>query len=500
MKKIFLIAMLALTIAGQSHAQFKISGQLINSKKPDTLTLRIPFVYDYYTTPVIKIPVNGNGSFTYTIPLSTQKFATLTYQHKTTTLLLKPGKSLTIVMDTTGAIQNFGGTTASVNQTLYYVKLNEASFFMQDNSKTNAYAKLNFAQVQEQVVKPWLAMRNESIKQIVASRLSEPDKKLIAAEIKYHAYTELDNFVRTTLTMNFKESSKILLSVYEGATPNPDIFPAGPMYYYYANSYLGYLENQVFATYDAKDEKSKEPFFRTYKMTMDSATRMVKLKGKNYFKWYVLNLYFNRDVAERYLAQNIYNQVYDKDISHALLLMADFKTYFPQSAYTGILQQKVDELTTRYQQNAGSSGIKIWDGYSKITSIYDVVNQLKGKVIYLDVWGTWCPPCKEELRFNPQLKQHFKDKNVVFVYLDMDDDLLDANWRSFIAANGLTGIHLRKSKTDIQPFWDELLPAKGKRENYPSYFIFDKNGKLVQADAKRPSDEGALYNQIEKYL
>jgi hypothetical protein len=81
----------------------------------------------------------------------------------------------------------------------------------------------------------------------------------------------------------------------------------------------------------------------------------------------------------------------------------------------------------------------------------------------------------------------------------MDDDTKDSQWRDFIRINGMTGIHLRKSGKAIQAFWDELMPGGGTRY-YPTYFIFDRDGKLVQADAKRPSERAELYKQIEQYL
>ena len=87
----------------------------------------------------------------------------------------------------------------------------------------------------------------------------------------------------------------------------------------------------------------------------------------------------------------------------------------------------------------------------------------------------------------------------MFVYLDMDPDEKDADWKKFIHLNGITGTHLRKSNVEIQQFWEELLPGK-KEQLYPSYFIFNKTGKLVQADTKHPSDGEELYTEIEKYL
>ena len=139
--------------------------------------------------------------------------------------------------------------------------------------------------------------------------------------------------------------------------------------------------------------------------------------------------------------------------------------------------------------------------FEKISSIYDVINRLKGKVVYLDVWGTWCGPCKEELKYTPELKVRFKDKDVAFVYLDLDEDNLDSQWRAFIITNNMEGLHLRKSRQTIVPFWKELLAnSEDKEEYYPQYFIFDKEGKLVVSKAKRPSEKEELYTQIEQFL
>jgi len=164
-----------------------------------------------------------------------------------------------------------------------------------------------------------------------------------------------------------------------------------------------------------------------------------------------------------------------------------------------VLRAKVNEIELFNRENEKLKNINVVKGYEQINSIYDVVNTFKGKVIYLDVWGTWCGPCKKELLYGPELKQHFKDKDIVFVYLDMDEDDRDADWKKFIRLNSITGLHLRKNRKDIGKFWDELLPA-GHERLYPSYFVFDKTGKLMQADTKRPSDGAALYAELERYL
>lgn len=493
-----MLAVILLTTLN-SFAQFKISGRVQNHKRPDSLVLNIPFVYGYYSENDIKIPIDGTGNFNFTVPVKSQKFATLRYKNKMSTLLLSEGKSLSILMDSTGMITSFDGNAAEENKILYRADLNGIPFFLQGDYKNNPYAQLSAPELQEKLVKPWFKIRDENIERVWASKLSVHDKKLIAAEITYQAYGELSYFAHGVIYTNKKLVNEFSWAIYDNLKPDPEIFPAGPWYYYYAGDYINYLDSKIFADYGPDDERSKAPFLNTYHISLDSAMTLVKQYGNSYIHWFLIRQYFTKNVAEQYLAQSIWKECRDKDFSRVKPLMHDFILNFPNSPNLDLLQDKVNKLEVLYKQNESNKDIHVFDGYDKVNSIYEVVNSFKGKVIYLDVWGTWCGPCKKELSYNPQLKQHFKDKDIVFVYLDMDENSKDAEWRKFIKINGLTGIHLRKNNPEIQQFWEELLPGK-KERLYPSYFIFDKTGKLVQADTKQPSDGAVLYTELEKYL
>jgi thiol-disulfide isomerase/thioredoxin len=499
MKKTIITISILLTTLG-TFAQFKFSGKIEHLAKADTITLNIPFIYGYYRENNVQIPVDRQGNFSVNLPLNAQKFSLMEYNGHSLTMLLTPGKNLAVTLDTGGVFKTFGGTAATENRLLYNVKLSGIPFFSTGTRQNSPYAKLTNAEVQEKVIKPWLLARDEHIKLVQASVLSVHDKALISSEIKYNAYVQLNSFVRGIMNVDKTQINDLIQTIFDGVKPEPDVWPAGPMYYYYADSYLSYLDSKTFAKYGPADEGGKAAFLELYKISLDSATKLVKLNGKPYMKWYLLNLNFSKRVGEQYLAQVIWTQSHNKNLAQVEPLMRDFKVNFPDSKYTALLQEKKNALALLNNTNLANRNIKVFDGYQKVKSIYEVVNTLKGKVVYLDIWGTWCGPCKEELRYNPQLKAHFKDKDVAFVYLDMDDDVKDAEWQTFIRVNELTGTHLRKSNPEIQKFWEELQPDKGRRGFYPTYFIFDKNGKLVQVDAKRPSEEAALYAQLEKYL
>ncbi|ASU35220.1 TlpA family protein disulfide reductase [Mucilaginibacter xinganensis] len=499
MKNKITLMVIMLMASLNSFAQFKLSGRIKNFKGTDSITLNIPLVYGNFSENDTRIPISDKGGFVDKIMVTTQKFATFYYKNKMTTILLSPGKSLSLLIDSVGKITGFSGTGAEENKLLYQAKLTEPPFFLQGDYKTNPYAKLQVAELQEKLVKPWFKIRDENIARVKGSKIAANDKKLIESEIYYQAYNELNYFARGVMPADKKMVGEFIIRNFDGLQPNPKTFPAGPWYYYFVENYVSYLDSKIFMQYEPTDVRSKEAFRKVYHMELDSAFAVVKRNGKSYIRWYLMKQYFSKSVAEQYLAQAIWKECREKDISHVTPLMDDFKTNFPNSSYMAILQRRVNTLELLGRQNEQLKNIDVFAGYDKVKSIYEVVNTFKGKVIYLDVWGTWCGPCKRELTFNPRLKQRFKDKDVVFVYLDMDADEKDADWRKFIRLNGITGIHLRKSNSEIQQFWEELLPGK-KERLYPSYFIFDKTGKLVLADTKQPSDGEELYTEIEKYL
>lgn len=480
-------------------AQFKLSGRIQNFKGTDSVVLNIPFIYGNYRENDVKIPVNNSGTFSFAVPVKGQKFVTFSYKNSSTRLLLRPTKSLSLVIDSAGKVLAFGGSAANENSVFNDAKLDEIPFFLKDDNKHNAYAKMSFDDLQKKLVKPWFAERDEKIKRVMASKLSPGDKQLVVSEINYQAYVQLKNFAYGVIYADKKLVNKFITANYEGIGTEPAVFPAGPFYSYFADGYTNYINAKIFADYGPTDERSKAPFLKVYHISLDSAMAISKRYGNSYISWILFKQYFKKEVAEQYLAQTIWRECRENDISHIKPLMDEFEANFPKSSYMSVLRAKVNKIELFNKENESLKNIDVFKGYEKVSSIYDVVNAFKGKVIYLDIWGTWCGPCKQELLYAPALKQHFKDKDIVFVYLDMDEDDKDADWKKFIRINGVTGIHLRKSRADIGKFWDELLPAENEK-SYPSYFIFDKNGKLAQTDTKRPSDGTALYTELERYL
>ena len=63
---------------------------------------------------------------------------------------------------------------------------------------------------------------------------------------------------------------------------------------------------------------------------------------------------------------------------------------------------------------------------------------LRGKYIFIDIWATWCPPCRDELPFLKVLEEKFKDKNIWFVSISCDND--KKKWIEMVKGDKLGGI------------------------------------------------------------
>ncbi len=497
LKIVFLL--MFVTASSQSYAQFRLSGKINNYSGKETIKLNIPTVYGYNKENDVNIPIDKGGNFSIVIPIVEKKFGDLIFEKTFYTVLLTPGSSLYVLCKTKDStITAISGTAAKENQLLTTISLRKQPFFMQKGKSFND-SLTTIRAIEEKVIKPLMKTRDIAIKMVSSSSISSQNKALIISEIKYNAINNLQQ-VRYNIP-DKKIANDFYLYLYDSLSTTPDVFPAGPEYYTFARYYLGYLGPK---TIDNKVRKglTDKDILDFYKISFDSANVVESKLGKPYLRWMLAN---NIRLPQKVIEKLTYKEIIDIYNTNDIRLLEPLVNAYTAKFKTGELvsdaNSRLAKLKLRLASNAKNKNIQIVSNFETTSSIYDIIKPLKGKVVYLDVWGTWCGPCKEELKFNPDLKAKFKDKNVAFVYLDLDDEKLDAQWREFIITNNMEGLHLRKTRQTIISFWKELLAnADDKTEYYPQYFIFDKTGKLVVTKAKRPSEKDELYTQIEEFL
>jgi cytochrome c biogenesis protein CcmG/thiol:disulfide interchange protein DsbE len=119
---------------------------------------------------------------------------------------------------------------------------------------------------------------------------------------------------------------------------------------------------------------------------------------------------------------------------------------------------------------AGDSapGFQITADNGKTVSLSD----FGGKVLVLNFWATWCPPCVEETPSLSRFAAQYKDKGVVVLAISVDRD--EKAYRKFI----------EKFKPEFMTVREDKLHADYGTFMYPETYVIDSKGKVVEKYAE----------------
>ncbi len=164
-----------------------------------------------------------------------------------------------------------------------------------------------------------------------------------------------------------------------------------------------------------------------------------------------------------------------------------------QKRYTEIIknQEYISEFKSTLQKLEA-----LQPGNTAPTFAYEDMNgntvtseQLKGKVIYIDVWATWCGPCMREIPYLKQLDSELHNMDIAFVSISIDGDK-DA-WKKMVENKELQGYQLY-----AEGEWQSDIIKDYAIKGIPRFILIDKDGKLVNANANRPSSGEILKKQL----
>lgn len=169
------------------------------------------------------------------------------------------------------------------------------------------------------------------------------------------------------------------------------------------------------------------------------------------------------------------------------LLFHDTLTY----AY---LLQAADNIQRPILNEKPVTGISYFNnGHTEIVPPVEMLAYLAkkypAKVLYIDIYATWCVPCFKEMEKMPEVKAGVDTSNIVFINLCLQSDI--KTWSSLVKSKKHPGEHY---------FLDEdatkLFMGMYAIEGFPSYFLLNKKGKVETLKAPRPSDGVLLIKRL----
>ena len=165
----------------------------------------------------------------------------------------------------------------------------------------------------------------------------------------------------------------------------------------------------------------------------------------------------------------------------------------------------IDELNKYYTDIAGQEMLhdanlrntENLQEYQDVDKLFEeLIKDYKGKVIYVDFWGTWCGPCRENMKYANDVKEKLKGEDVVFMYFANRSP--EESWKNVIKELNLAGENVVHYRLPEQQ--QTMIERKFSVNSFPTYMLIDKKGTVVNTKAAPPRNTNEVIKQIKDLL
>ncbi|TDW97492.1 TlpA family protein disulfide reductase [Dinghuibacter silviterrae] len=448
------------------------------------------------------IPLDAHGSGSLSFQLDKPRFVRLTYgdsdsnQIHVYTFFLSPGDSLLFKADQSQWPVNIqvSGRGAEDNQpmagTLYAYP---ATFGLQTDTLPGEAVEVTGRQVHtgDSTLKAYVLQYHPSAAFIKAWA----EYTAYMAPWGYFFYKENNKYgIGAAYERNKAEWQRVQDSIFAGHPLDNGEALVAP-------SYQALVENFLLRTKERLWEEARNhpvSFYREwYDTTEEAGAKMYQSDLQNRLKEKIILRYFkDPGVVEYAYALLMEEALAESNPNNLISIWQRFKERFPHSTYLPWFEQPIQAVMERQRRELTPQMVFAPDSGAHLHTWEDLLALVKGKTVLLDMWGTWCNPCREQLEQNTQaLHDHFKGKGLDFVYVANYDEAHKEQWVKLIAYFDLEGTHVLAGR-DLSK--DIMNKVKGT--GFPTYVIIKKDGTFALSKAGYPMDRNVLVRQLEEAL
>ncbi|MDF0715564.1 TlpA disulfide reductase family protein [Muricauda sp. 334s03] len=171
----------------------------------------------------------------------------------------------------------------------------------------------------------------------------------------------------------------------------------------------------------------------------------------------------------------------------------DKERYFKKLQENTSNLEKLNQVVEAYKIDFSKSDKLVLTTLKNDTLTFsEVLNNNKGKWLYVDFWASWCKPCRETMPESKILKSELEKENIEFVYLSVNDK--KEKWKKAIEHHEISDSQNYFIENGNTSMVIEDLGIK----TIPHYLIYNDEGDLVNGYAKRPGQGAKM--QLEKLM
>ncbi len=235
------------------------------------------------------------------------------------------------------------------------------------------------------------------------------------------------------------------------------------------NNYKQYLSTYYSAIAAKKSKKNETDFAIEYIETVSNEVKSPKIKEFLLF------------------------QVASNTISYAKDLQKFYDLFMANSSsedHKKVITEKYNKLI-KLSKGQPSPKFVDYENYKGGTMSLD---DLKGKYVYVDVWATWCGPCKREIPFLKTIEKEYHNKNIVFISMSIDKKKDYEKWKKMVKDESLSGVQLFAPND-----WNSDFVTNYGITGIPRFILIDTEGNIVDSNAPRPSspDLKKLFDELK---
>jgi thiol-disulfide isomerase/thioredoxin len=400
----------------------------------------------------VKAPIDQTGKFFLQTMLDKTAIYTLEYGGQKIKIFLVPGDNVKLQSNGIEFVKacSFTGSHANENNFLVQFENFKLQSEPQDFKAFFTATEPEFLKSVETRLQSFITFQQKYQKK--NGPFDEEFAEMMSVELTYDA-ANMKMFYPEYFKYFYPDSTLVLSDTYDSFFQNLDLnseeYLMVPSYKDFIGSYLHYKTNA------------------------DTTSSNLSLNVK---KFKNISNFFNEPEITQYLYYSLMQETITHSANDAAVLMEDYNKKQKNQVY-------LDEINTSFATIQHLIKGKVAPGfeYSTVSNQKLSLESLKGKVVYIDVWATWCGPCLKELPSLEKIEDQYKsEKDMVFVSISLDQDKIA--WEKMVKEKNMSGIQLYADGA-----WSSKLAADYIIQSIPRFILIGKDGNIIDANTQRPS-------------